>query len=159
MMEPRIVQLNQLILVGRPYFGDSADNKFGQAWDRFFPYEKAISNRTNEKVFYGVEDYGPEFEQTHQWMYFPSTQVSSLDEIPTGLFGRTLPAATYAVFTAKGGIPKLHDTFMYAYMTWLPASEYESAYPFDFEYYDERFKDQDPNSEIDIFIPVKPKTG
>ena len=158
-MEPRIVTLDQLVLIGRPYFGDAENNKFAQAWDRFFPFEDQIPSKVNHQVWYGVEIYGPEFHKDHQWMYFPSTEVSSLDEIPEALFGKILPSATYAVFTVKGGVPKIGETFMYAYDTWFPASEYEVAHPFDFEYYDERFKADDPDSELDIYIPIKAKTA
>lgn len=156
-MEPRIVQLEKLILVGRPYYGDANEHKFAKAWERFGNLEKEVSHRLNPMVGFGVEIYGPEFQTEHQWTYFPSVQVSQFDDVPALLFAKTLPSATYAVFTAKGGIPKLGDTFMYAYMTWLPTSAYEVAFPFDFEYYDERFKDNDPDSEVDIYIPVKPK--
>lgn len=158
-MEPRIVQLEPITLVGLPYYGDSADNKFAQVWERFMPHEKDILHRIKPGVGYGVEIYGPEFDQQRQWTYLPSVQVSQVESIPLVLFPKTLPAATYAVFTAKGGIPKLGETFQYAYMTWLPTSQYQVAYPFDFEYYDERFKDNDPDSEVDIYIPIKPKTG
>ncbi len=158
-MEPRIVKLDKLTLIGRPYFGDAEGNKFAQAWDRFFPFAKEITPRVNENAWYGVEMYGPEFEKDHQWMYFPSTEVGSLDAIPEALFAKVLPAATYAVFTVKGGIPKISETFMYAYGSWIPASPYEVAHPYDFEYYDERFKDDDPDTELDLYIPIRPKAG
>jgi AraC family transcriptional regulator len=84
-------------------------------------------------------------------------EVSDLSNIPGIFFAKTLPASKYAVFTAKEGLTKLHDTFQYAYNTWLPASEYEVAYPFDFEYYGERYQGDTPESEVDIYIPIKPK--
>jgi AraC family transcriptional regulator len=70
-----------------------------------------------------------------------------------------LPAGSYAVFTVTGGLPKLGDMFMYAYQTWIPSSNYVVAYPNDYEFYEvDRFKDgQVPDSELEIYIPVKPK--
>ena len=85
--------------------------------------------------------------------------VSDLAETPDILFGKILPAATYAVFTVKGGVDKISETFRYAYDQWLPASKYQMAYPFDFELYDERFKGHEPDSELDLYLPVKLKSG
>jgi len=158
-MEPRFVELGALKLVGLPYYGDSENGKFGEAWHRLMQQQQPAQGRVDEKVAYGVELYGPEFMSTQQWMYFPSYEVSSQENLPGLLFAKTLPAARYAVFTSKGGLATLHDTFMFAYDQWLPSSEYEVAYPFDFEYYGEAFKGDAPGSEIDIYIPVKKKAG
>jgi predicted transcriptional regulator YdeE len=87
-----------------------------------------------------------------------SVQVSSLTDLPGPLFGKVLPACTYAVFTANLGLPGLKVAFMLAYDTWIPNSNYEVAYSFDFELYDDdRFQGGGPNGEIDVYIPIKEK--
>jgi AraC family transcriptional regulator len=156
-MEPKIVDLDRIILVGLPFYGDPSTGGFGQAWHRFFPLAERIPHRVNPAVMYGVEMYGPESMQEHKWTYFPSTAVSQLDvsEIPDHLFAAVLPAARYAVFTAKGGLTALPATFRYAYDTWLPASEYEGTGMLDFELYDERFRESEPDSELDVYIPIR----
>jgi AraC family transcriptional regulator len=63
------------------------------------------------------------------------------------------------VFRVTGGLSKIAEVFQYAYMQWLPSSGYEMAYPFDFELYGEDYKGDVPESELDIYIPVRPKTG
>lgn len=156
-MEPKIVDRDRIVLVGLPYFGDASEGKFGQAWHRFMQHDMNLTNRVNEHAAYGVEYYGPEFHEEHKWHYFPSVEVSDLNDFPTIFFAKILPAAQYAVFTSTGGLSKLSETFQYAYMTWLPASEYEVAHPFDFEYYGERYRGDVPESEVDIYIPIKPK--
>ncbi len=156
-MEPKFVEREKITLVGLPFYGEPSGGQFGQSWHRFMQHGQQVPNRLDAKVGYGVEIYGPEFPEEHKWHYFPSVEVSNLEDVPINLFVKTLPAAKYAVFTAKGGLVKLGETFQYAYMTWLPASEYEVAFPFDFEYYDERFHGDAPESEVDIYIPVKPK--
>jgi AraC family transcriptional regulator len=70
------------------------------------------------------------------------------------MIGRVIPAATYAVFTARGPCTKaIQDTTRYIYSTWLPESGYEHAMTADLEVYDERCKDDD-TSEVDICIPI-----
>jgi AraC family transcriptional regulator len=85
--------------------------------------------------------------------------VRNLNEIPVTLFAKTLPAAKYAVFHVTGNLSKIGEMFQYAYMQWLPSSDYEVAYPFDFEWYGEDFKGDVPESEVDLYIPIRLKTG
>ncbi len=160
-MEPRLVDLGEIHLVGLPYYGDPSGGTFGQAWERFMQSQPEVTARVNPTVAYGVEVYGPEFMQEHKWTYFPSVEVSSLADlpVPSGLFAKTLPAAKYAVFHVKGGLAKIGEVFRYAYDEWLPASQYEAAYPYDFESYGEDFKGDVDESEMDVYIPVKPKAG
>lgn len=156
-MEPHIVELGELKLVGLPYYGDPEQGKFSAAWHRLMQQSVPAQGRVDEKVAYGVEFYGPEFMEAHQWMYFPSYEVSSLADLPGLLFAKTLPAGTYAVFTSKGGLATLGETFRHAYDEWLPSSGYEIAYRYDFEYYGEAFKGDQPGSEVDVYLPVKKK--
>lgn len=156
-MEPRIVDLGEKKLIGLPFYGDPAEGNFAKAWHRFVNQENSIAGRVNTKCSFGVEIYGPEFHETHQWTYFPCVEVSSLEQIPESLFAKTLPAAKYAVFTVTGGLSMIHKTFMFAYDEWIPASLYQVAYPFDFELYDERYHGDEEGSVLDICIPIKLK--
>ena len=46
------------------------------------------------------------------------------------------------------------------FMIGLSKSDYQPAFPFDVQCYDERFKDgSDPGSEIDFLVPVVRKLG
>lgn len=155
-MEPRFVELGELKLVGMPFYGSPEGGKFSEAWHRLFRQQIPAHLRMNQ-VMLGVEFYEPEFMQDNQWMYFPCCEVSSFAELPGLLFAKTLPAATYAVFTSKGGLATIAETFQKAYHEWLPSSGYELAYPFDFEYYGESFKGDHPGSELDVYLPVKKK--
>ena len=156
-MEPKLIDLEALHLVGVVFYGDPKEGKFGDAWHRFMQVEKLVTHRVNEKTSYGVEIYGPEFSQSMVWTYFPAVAVSSLEDIPAPMLGKTLPASKYAVFTVTGGLAKISEVFHYAYMEWMPASGYEVAYPFDFELYDERYHGDVPDSVIDLYIPIKAK--
>lgn len=159
-MEPKIVTLDKMYLVGLPYYGNPEGGAFGQVWERFNASHKQINGRANSKLYYGLEVYGPEFMSAHKWLYMPSVEVRDLSEIPGPLFAKILPACTYVVFTAAHGLASIPEAFMYAYDTWLPASKYEVAYPFDFELYDdERFHGDGPNEEIDVYIPIRKKTA
>ena len=157
--QPRIVDKPEIILVGMVYYGDPAGNEFGKNWDRFFKYAPLISSRVNEGQSYGLEFYTEDLEKDHKWFYMSAFETSSLDAIPLELVGKRLPACKYAVFTVKGGIKNIGDTFMYAYGTWIPNSAYQVAHRYDFELYEEgRFMGTEAEeSEIDLYIPIKEK--
>ncbi len=156
-MEPRLVELKQLHLVGLPFYGDPANGNFTKAWDRFMHVDLPTQGRVNPKIFYGVEIYGPEMMDTHQWHYFTACEMDSVTPPPGILFAKTLPASLYAVFQVTGGISKLSETFHYAYDQWLRNSDYKIAFPFDFEYYGEDFNGDSPDAKIDIYLPIQPK--
>ena len=159
-MEPKIVTLGTLCLVGLPYYGSPDGGAFGQCWERFFPIEGKVSGRVNPKIYYGLEVYGPEFMTEKKWLYMPAVEVGDLAEMPLPLFGKVLPACTYAVFTAQHGLACIPDAFMFGYQNWIPNSKYEVAYPFDFELYDDyRFHGNGPNEEIDVYIPIREKAA
>lgn len=153
-MEPRIVNLPKFCVVGVSVFGDGQSGLFPKVWDMYMRIRKDMKWK-NEKVGFGVEFYTEEFEKEKKWFYMACGEVENLDNIPAAMVGKIIPAHTYAVFTHKGLLRDLHKTFQYAYHEWLPASKHKIADCYDFELYDERFKGGDnPNSEIDIYIPV-----
>lgn len=87
--------------------------------------------------------------------YVIGTEVVNLDHIPEGMMGKVIPAARYAVFTAKGMLPaSVQKVWQYVYQTWFPESGHERGDTPDFELYDERCTG-DESCEVDIWIPIK----
>lgn len=155
-MEPRIVEKGSFKLVGMIYHGQNKSNEIGQLWTEFDRLLDQIPYRQNKDSYYGLcfgmEKGNPAFS------YLAALPVDRFDEVPLDMVAKTVPAQTYAVFTHRGPTSKILETYDYGYGTWLPASEYEPAASFDFEFYDDRFTGpDDPNSQIDIYIPIKRK--
>jgi AraC family transcriptional regulator len=84
-------------------------------------------------------------------------EVSNCNSVPEGMVKRTIPSNSYAVFTHRGSLESLANTWAYITKVWLPKSEYRMAGEYAFEYYDERFDNFSEKSELDIYVPVKPK--
>ena len=159
-MEPKIVTLGPLYLAGQPYYGSPEGGAFGKAWERFDTKHHPVSGRVDPKTYYGLEVYGPEFMSEYKWYYMPSVEVKDLTDLSGLLFGKVLPACTYAVFTASHGLASIPEAFMFGYNTWIPASDYQVAHPYDFELYeDDRFHGDSPDAEIDVYIPIKKKAA
>jgi AraC family transcriptional regulator len=65
----------------------------------------------------------------------------------------------YAVFVHHGPASEAQKTYQYIFGTWLPGSEYLLDDKAHFAIMGEKYKHEDPDSEEEIWIPVKKKTG
>ena len=68
----------------------------------------------------------------------------------------TLNGGEYAVFDYKGSSND-GSIFQYIFMTWLPNSEYQLDNRPHFEVLGEKYKNNDPTTEEEIWIPIKKK--
>ncbi|MCF7794180.1 MAG: GyrI-like domain-containing protein [Candidatus Cloacimonetes bacterium] len=88
--------------------------------------------------------------------YLAARVVKDDSIIPDGMVFTELPEQDVAVFTHVGSMENLAETYDYIYNKWLPDSEFEIMTAPEIEWYDKRFKYNDPESQMDIHIPVKP---
>ncbi|MEI6184536.1 MAG: GyrI-like domain-containing protein, partial [Bacteroidota bacterium] len=84
-------------------------------------------------------------------------EVNNFDTIPNEMETYLLKGGLYAVFDYKG-LSTDTTIFKYIYGTWLPNS---NDYILDdrphFEILGDKYKNNDPNSEEEIWIPIKLK--
>jgi AraC family transcriptional regulator len=154
--EPEIIRKEAFKIIGMRYYGGNQKGEIKQLWDVFLPVEEKIKNRIHPDTGYGVCYPVEEPGSNNAFEYIAAVEVSSLDEIPQGMVGRTIPAQHYAVFSHKGSVDNIPQTYQAIYAVWQPKSGYELVKAPDFEYYDERFNPDKPEaSELDIYIPVK----
>lgn len=154
MQEPRIVERDGFTVVGMEYFGTNENMEIPLLWNEFFKRIHEITNPSQQGVAYGVCDGTTE---TGEFSYLACIAVKDESQIPKGMKSKQITSGTYAVFTHKGTLDKLKETYAEIFTEWLPKSGYDS-YDFDFELYDERSKDfTSEDSEMDIYIPLKPK--
>ena len=67
-----------------------------------------------------------------------------------------LKGGLYAVFDYKGSSSN-NSIFQYIFSEWLPNSEYLIDHRPHFEILGSKYKNNDPNSEEEIWIPIKEK--
>ena len=165
-MEPKIIQQEALLLAGMSFYGDpfassdpwSEENQIGRVWQRLMRYIESHANDLAwdplKTPYYEVHLFGPETEAQGLFEVFVGARIKALDRLPYGLVAKRLPASQYAVFTFKGRA--IVDDWEREILTWLDQNGYQEAYPFNFQYYDERFKGLDPvdDSIIDVYIPI-----
>ena len=84
-------------------------------------------------------------------------EVTDFDNVPAELETVTVPSGLYAVFTHKGDASTAAKTFEYIFTNWLPNSDYLLDNRPHFEILGEKYKNNDPTSEEEIWIPIQLK--
>ena len=128
--------------------------------DFFALHARTLPARVKDHEIYGILDFSEEEPNSGWFHWIAAAEVSDLAGLPDGFVGREYPTLLYAVATYRGTVEGLPNVFDEMYQRWLPHSPYESAAPFAFQLYGDRYRGPfDPSSEIDVFFPVRPKSG
>jgi predicted transcriptional regulator YdeE len=166
-MEATIIALEPILLAGLSFYGDpfnasdvwTEENQIGQLWQRFMKYLKHHQDELDETFqhgpFYEVHLYGPETESEGLFEVFVGSRIPGIEELPYHLMAKRLPSTQYAVFTLSG--KEIVGDWEQEILAWLDQNGYRESYPFNFQYYDARYKGLDSvdDSEIDVYLPIE----
>ena len=134
-----------------------ADYKVSELWRSFMPVRKEIKNHLTDDLI-SMTVYHPDhfinFNPTNEFEKWATLEVADFDQVPGGMEIYTLPGGGYAVFDYKGSNSD-HSIFQYIFGTWLPNSEYELDDRPHFEVLGDKYRNRDPDSEEEIWIPIK----
>lgn len=135
------------------------NNKTGELWRSFMPRRNEITNAITADLI-SMQIYDPSyfnpFNPEKEFEKWAAVEVSDFHNIPEGMESFTLADGVYAVFIHKGSSSD-NSTFQYIFTRWLPASGYVLDERPHFEVLGEKYKNNDPNSEEEIWIPIKQK--
>ncbi len=157
-MEYKIITKESFPIIGIKLKTTTHDGKnfveIPRFWDKVLQ-QGLIDNIPNKKYPATVLGVCMDFKTDGGFTYIIGTEIRNTGYIPNGMVCKTIPAARYAVFTARGTIPdSIQDTFRYIYREWFPDSEYMRSDTAEFELYDERSDTNGENAESDIYIPI-----
>lgn len=110
---------------------------------------KIGSGISNKELYGFLRQYGYPFPSGT----CPTVSAAGLTQ--GGGWGHSSRMLGYAVFTHKGTVDTLIQTYQYIWGVWFPKSGFQIADRDDFECYTERFAGADHDkSEIDIYFPI-----
>jgi AraC family transcriptional regulator len=159
-MEPQIQTLSEKKLIGKRLVMSLTDNKTAELWKSFMPRRKEIQNSMGSEL-YSIQvydhSYFDNFNPGKTFEKWAAIEVADFDTVPHDMETFILPGGLYAVFLYKG-LSTDTRIFQYIYTTWLPNSNYSLDNRPHFEILDEKYKNGDPDSEEEIWIPVKPRS-
>ncbi|AYN04640.1 GyrI-like domain-containing protein [Flavobacterium sp. 140616W15] len=119
-------------------------------WNKFMT-ENTIENIPN-KIDSSIYSVYTEYEKDYTKPYTTilGCKVSSLDNIPAGMTGKTIAKETYKQFTAKGN---LADGIVIQKWIEIWNTDLNRKYTADFEIYGEKASNPE-NAEVPIFIAL-----
>lgn len=159
-IQPRIETLATKKLVGYVTKMNLIHNKTGEVWSKMMSNIKAIQNRTStDKISMQIYDtsYFQKFNPTNEFEKWATVEVDNFENIPAEMQSFELKGGSYAVFDYKGSSAD-NTIFQYIFGTWLPDSPYQLDHRPHFEVLGDKYKNNDPNSEEEIWIPIIKKT-
>jgi AraC family transcriptional regulator len=160
-MHAEIKTLAEKKLIGKRIEMTLANNKTFELWKSFMPRRKEITNGIGTDL-YSVQVFDPYVD----FMHFnhdtlhekcAAVEVTDYDHIPEGMEAITLPTGLYAVFIHKGPASAGDKTFGYIFRTWIPHSAYVIDDRPHFEILGDRYKNDHPDSEEEVWIPIRKK--
>jgi AraC family transcriptional regulator len=159
-MQPGIETLTEKKLVGKRLTMSFASNQTVKLWQSFLPIRKEIVNNVTTDLI-SLQVYPPSFDFTFADLNagfdkWAAVEVADFSKVPKDMETFILKGGLYAVFHYKGSS---NDTkiFQYIYGTWLPGSNYAIDDRPHFEILGEKYRNNDPASEEEIWIPIKPR--
>lgn len=125
-------------------------------WKTFRPRRNEIDTAiSNDWVSISIykEGYFSNFNPTVPFEKWAAVEVSSFNKVPDGMETFVLPRGLYAIFPYKGlsTDPRVYE---YIFKEWFPQSIYKLDDRPHFEVLGDKYKNNDPTSEEDIYIPI-----
>ena len=132
----------------------------GELWKTFMPRRSEIKNRlSNELIslavypeFYFSGNIDPQIE-FEKWAL---AEIADFDDVPPGMETFILQEGLYAVFRYKG-LSTDNSIYRWIFSEWLPTSGFEIDNRPHFEILGEKYRNGDPESEEEIWIPLVQK--
>jgi len=154
-MEPKIEPRAAFHVVGLSgQVTPAQTTRIPELWSRFAPRMNEVSKRVDQRSYGLCLASSGEDAEAGCFTYVAGVEVSQIDAVPEGMIAVTVPTNTYAVFTHRGHVSQIKDTFGRALGQWLPAAHYRHVAAPSFEQYDERFNPRTSSGEIDLYLPV-----
>ena len=158
-MNPRIEIIKEKKLIGKRLVMSFANYHVADLWKSFLPRRKEITHNITHDLISMVV-YSPthfsNFSFTNEFEKWATVEVSNFDDVPYEMETFILEEGLYAIFYYKG-LNTDNAIYKHIFNSWLPTSDYVLDDRPHFETLDDKYKNNDPNSEEEIYIPIKLK--
>ena len=160
-MNPNIIHLNKKKLIGYSCKMNFVENKTADLWRQLMPLLNEIENKISANLFsvqlYDADYNFNQFNASTQFTKWAAAEVSTFKDISANMEMLIIEEGLYAVFLHKGSNQD-NSTFEYIFQKWIPTSnEYALDIRPHFEVLGKYYKNGDPSSQEEIWIPIKVK--
>lgn len=159
-MKPDIRILQEKKLLGKRMIMSFSDNITGDLWREFMSRRKEIQNNIGTEL-YSMQIYPPSFFNSFsldaEFEKWATIEVTDFEQVPEGMETFILKGGLYAGFLYHGAASAAEGTFREILGIWLPGSVYCLDDRPHFEILGEKYKNESPDSEEELWIPIRPK--
>lgn len=159
-MDVRIVNRDKFLLAGFNKTMSLAENKTFNLWREFMPVKNQLQGLTGTEL-YSVEvypqDYFENFSPVKEFEKWAAAPVQSAYEPDDPFQVLDIPEGLYAVFLYRGRSTEAHKAYQYIFGEWMPDSEYTVDDRPHFAVMGEKYRNDDPDSEEELWVPIKKK--
>lgn len=160
-MEPRIEVLTEKKFIGKRIIMSFSDDRTGELWHNFMLKRKTVQNSIGTELnciqVYDHKFNFNNFDLNKKFEKWATVEVANYNIVPHDMERITLLGGLYAVFIHRGSASTGPKTYQYIFGTWLPNSRYVLDNRPHFDILGEKYKNDDPSSEEEIWVPIKPK--
>lgn len=155
---PDIRYCPERIIVGHKLNMSYVNNRTAELWRTFMPRRREVGLAVGEDLF-SVQIYPSDFfsvfSPVRSFEKWAAVEVTDNTAIPAGMHSIAIPGGLYAVFHFRGPSSQGREVFQYIFEAWLPVSGYVLDDRPHFELLGPAYKNEDPSSEEDFWIPVR----
>ena len=159
-MQSRIEVLKPKKLIGKRLTMSLANNRTRELWQSFMPEKMKIKNAVSPDL-YSMQIYDSQyfnnFNPETEFIKWAAIEVTNPDTLTEGMEFFDLEGGLYSVFLYKGAASNGPEIFRYIFGIWLPDSGFILDNRPHFEILGEKYKNESPDSEEEIWIPVRAK--
>jgi AraC family transcriptional regulator len=157
----RIEQIGVKKIVGKKLTMSLAADETFLLWQSFMKERRLITNNVSAdqlclQVYHGGLDVAA-FDAHTFYDKWAAVEVYNFNGVPPTMETLVIPGGLYAVFLHKGAASEGAKTYQYIYENWLPQSVYQVDNRPQVEVLGEKYKNDDPLSEEEIWIPIQLK--
>ncbi len=158
-MKSRIETLPAKLLVGKSVRISLSNNKTSNLWKDFMTHKSLVENGVGTDLYsvqiYDNQVYFEKFNPNTEFTKWAAIEVENHENIPFGFDSFILKSGLYAIFLHKGPSSDFPKTIQFIFGEWLPNSEYILDSRPHFEVLGANYKNNDPSSEEEIWIPIR----
>jgi AraC family transcriptional regulator len=155
MMNPQIKTFPTTKFIGRSLSISYLDYRVFELWSGFMPRRNEIQNAIGTELYnIQINPENFDFNPKTPFVKWAAKAVSTLEFVPEAMETLEIQEGLYAVFQYKGDQSGAASFFNQIYSVWLPNSDYKLDNRPQFEILGEKYKNNDPNSEEEIWIPI-----
>ncbi len=161
MTAPRIETLSEKKMIGQSLPMTLGNDQTFKLWSSFMPRRKGIKNAIGTD-FYSIQVYDKlySFETFNPKISFEkwaTIEVTGFENVPENMATLTIKEGLYAVFIHKGTVQDFPRTMGFIFGKWLPNSPYQLDNRPHFEVLGKKYKNNNPSSEEEVWIPICPR--